>query len=123
MSAYSRDNSIYGHYLLPLALVAKEPENPMQHIEDLRNDLKFAEDQNTPSNLSAVITSQETVRAVLADLLTIRTRAERAEGAIKDCIDYANGRETEWGSRAEGAFEYLYAALAPQPAQDGGEVR
>lgn len=31
--------------------------------------------------------------------------------AIKNCIDHANGRETEWGSRAESAFQFLRDAL------------
>ena len=31
--------------------------------------------------------------------------------AIQNCIGFANGRESEWGERAESAFEFLYAAL------------
>jgi len=31
--------------------------------------------------------------------------------AIQNCIGFANGRESEWGERAESAFDFLYAAL------------
>ena len=31
--------------------------------------------------------------------------------AIIDCINCANGREHEWGQRAETAFQFLYAAI------------
>lgn len=33
------------------------------------------------------------------------------ENAIRNCIDYANNRETEWGSRAEASFKFLYDVL------------
>lgn len=36
---------------------------------------------------------------------------EALRKAIKDCLNYANGRQTEWGSRAEHAFEFLDNAL------------
>jgi len=35
----------------------------------------------------------------------------RLRCAIQTAIDYANGRESEWGERAEGAFAVLYSAL------------
>jgi hypothetical protein len=38
-------------------------------------------------------------------------KAIKCRIAINNCIDYANNRETEWGSRAESAFEFLYDAL------------
>jgi hypothetical protein len=31
--------------------------------------------------------------------------------AIEQCIAMANGRETEWGERAESAFEFLHEAI------------
>ena len=34
--------------------------------------------------------------------------------AIARCIDYANNRETEWGSRAEAAFQFLHDAVDAQ---------
>ena len=45
--------------------------------------------------------------AIVDDIVkTIKCRI-----AIKECIGYANNRETEWGSRAESAFQFLYDAL------------
>lgn len=55
-----------------------------------------------------------------------QARAEKAEAelaaeservrvlldAIKNCIDYANGNKYGWEDRVEGAFSYLYEALA-----------
>jgi hypothetical protein len=41
----------------------------------------------------------------------LRARVARLEEAIQNAIDYANGREAEWGSRAEDAFAFLYRAL------------
>lgn len=35
-------------------------------------------------------------------------KAFRAKQAITNAVECANGRESEWGSRAEAAFEYLY---------------
>ena len=31
--------------------------------------------------------------------------------AIQNCINMANGRESEWGQRAESAFAFLYNAI------------
>jgi hypothetical protein len=39
----------------------------------------------------------------------------RLREAIDSAISYANGRESEWGSRAEGSFQYLYNALSSPP--------
>ena len=38
-------------------------------------------------------------------------KALKCRIAIKNCIDWANNRETEWGTRAENAFKFLYDAL------------
>lgn len=77
MSNYSRDNSIYGHHLIPFVLLAKPPEDPMQHIEDLKSDLKFAEEASGTKGEAFVPTSQETVRKVLADLEELQTLRAR----------------------------------------------
>lgn len=34
-------------------------------------------------------------------------RLEDADNAIRDCIAWANGRQYEWGERAENAFQFL----------------
>jgi hypothetical protein len=36
----------------------------------------------------------------------------RYRTAIQNCVDWSNGREYEWGDRAENAFAFLHAALA-----------
>lgn len=36
------------------------------------------------------------------------TNAFKAKIAIKNCVNWANGRESEWGNRAENAFNFLY---------------
>lgn len=38
-------------------------------------------------------------------------KALKCRQAIRDCINYANNRESEWGSRAEKAFQFLYDAI------------
>jgi hypothetical protein len=66
--------------------------------------------------------------SVLADAYTrLRARAiemererDRYQSAITACLDWANGRQSEWGERAEKAFAFLDAAIyppAPEPHQ------
>lgn len=38
----------------------------------------------------------------------------RYRTAIQNCVEWSNGREYEWGDRAENAFAFLHAALANQ---------
>ena len=50
---------------------------------------------------------------VLADFAReLERENSRLRCAIQTAIDYANGRESECGERAEGAFAVLYSALA-----------
>lgn len=37
--------------------------------------------------------------------------AQKLRAAINACFDTANGRQSEWGSRAEAAFAHLYNAM------------
>lgn len=50
------------------------------------------------------------------DLLNESRAIERdlaaAVAAINNCVDWANGREHEWGDRAENAFNFLHSFLA-----------
>ena len=50
------------------------------------------------------------------DLLNESRAIERdlaaAVAAINDCVNLANGRESEWGDRAENAFNFLHRFLA-----------
>jgi hypothetical protein len=64
------------------------------------DDFEFADESDMP---------YEIADAVLADL---RQQLAEMRGAISSAIEYANGRESEWGDRAEGAFAILYAALS-----------
>jgi len=41
----------------------------------------------------------------------LRLEKERWETAVRNCVAMSNGRESEWGNRAEWAFEFLYAAI------------
>lgn len=45
----------------------------------------------------------------------------RLRGAIQEAIDYANGRESEWGDRAEMSFGILYRALSNDKLTVSGE--
>ena len=54
-------------------------------------------------------------------ICTLRRERDEAIAAITDCVNWANGREDEWGDRAESAFNFLHRFLAkrvtepPQP--------
>lgn len=39
-------------------------------------------------------------------------RAKQLKESIEECIEHANGRESEWGERAEACFEILRKAVA-----------
>jgi hypothetical protein len=41
----------------------------------------------------------------------LRAENEQLRKAITDCIDYANGRESEWGNRAITCFGFLEDVL------------
>lgn len=58
-------------------------------------------------------------RACFADFAReLERENSRLRCAIQTAIDYANGRESEWGERAEGAFAVLYSALANTKTTD-----
>jgi hypothetical protein len=45
-------------------------------------------------------------------ICTLRRERDEAVAAINDCVDWANGREDEWGDRAENSFNFLHRFLA-----------
>jgi hypothetical protein len=47
-----------------------------------------------------------------AEIERLRIEKERWETAVLNCVAMSNGREDEWGSRAEWAFGFLHAAIA-----------
>jgi hypothetical protein len=52
------------------------------------------------------------LRRLHAEMERLRFENEAWETAVRNCIAMSNGRESEWGDRAEWAFEFLYAAIA-----------
>jgi len=46
--------------------------------------------------------------------LQLFERYEQLKDAVKQAIDYANGRESEWGERAEHCFDILRKAIEVQ---------
>ena len=52
----------------------------------------------------------------------LRVEMERYRTAITLCINYANGRESEWGQRAMDAFGILEAALAAGEVSDENRI-
>jgi len=47
-----------------------------------------------------------------AEIERLRIEKTRWETAVLNCVAMSNGREDEWGSRAEWAFGFLHAAIA-----------
>lgn len=50
-----------------------------------------------------------------AALTEARKDGQRYLKAIQDCLDWANGRQYEWGERAENSFAFLENAVLPAP--------
>ena len=42
----------------------------------------------------------------------LRLENGRWEAAVRSCVEMSNGRESEWGDRAQWAFGFLHAAIA-----------
>ena len=49
---------------------------------------------------------------VAGQIAALRSERDAAVGAINDCVNWSNGRESEWGDRAENAFDFLHRFLA-----------
>jgi hypothetical protein len=45
-------------------------------------------------------------------ICTLRRERDEAVAAINDCVNWANGKEDEWGTRAENSFNFLHRFLA-----------
>lgn len=52
---------------------------------------------------------------IINDQLARESKAEKRvrelETAIRNCINYANNRESEWGTRAMSAFNFILTAI------------
>ena len=46
------------------------------------------------------------------EIAELQAREKVLVEAIKNCLNWANGRQAEWGTRAEKSFEILEQALA-----------
>ena len=46
------------------------------------------------------------------EIEALQAREKVLVEAIRNCLDWANGRQAEWGTRAEKSFEFLEQALA-----------
>lgn len=44
----------------------------------------------------------------ISELNKLEERLSKAEYAIRSCLQYANGREVEWGDRAVNALNFLH---------------
>jgi len=65
------------------------------------NDITRQMEQSEIRALSAIEENRE-----------IKIQRDLLKSAIEECLEYANGREHEWGNRAIGAFNILHEALA-----------
>jgi hypothetical protein len=45
----------------------------------------------------------------------LKAERDAAVSAIQNCVVWANGREDEWGSRAENSFNFLHRFLEAHP--------
>jgi hypothetical protein len=51
------------------------------------------------------------VARLRAENEAIKKAGDHWEQAVRRCVEWSNGREYEWGSRAENAFAFLHAAI------------
>jgi queuine/archaeosine tRNA-ribosyltransferase len=66
---------------------------------------------------------------VESDILQIQSNAQHdllvklsnAENAISQCLAWANGRQYEWGERAENAFQFLENYMLHYPVEPNKE--
>jgi hypothetical protein len=98
-------------------------------LESERDELKLVVSDIKADYLDLQKDFAETARnlrhkrdALVAENARLSEQLEQANGllrasreAISNAIAYANGRESEWGERAEGAFAFLYNALQSIP--------
>lgn len=58
------------------------------------------------------ITLAQSLQRKCAELDQLLAEKARLETAIRNCLNWSNGREYEWGERAENAFKFLHDAVA-----------
>jgi len=93
--------------------IVKRSHNVLHQIDSLAQLLSDSEARAVESARDE--DSQTTQAHRIANTL-LRERVRVLEEAINNAIDYAGGRESEWGDRAETSFGFLYKAIGYPPA-------
>ncbi len=78
--SFTRDQRVFGQ-LIPQTIGAT-----MNHVEKVRSDLEFSKRQNTASAIAAVITNQDCLELVLADLAKLRADNAKLAQERDDCV-------------------------------------
>jgi hypothetical protein len=81
--------------------------------------MKTIEDEFPPEEtFSFVPDLADAYTRLRARAVEMQSERNRYQAAITNCLDWANGRQSEWGERAENAFAFLEAAIYLPPAPD-----
>lgn len=56
-------------------------------------------------------TPKEYIEALQRENAALREEKNHWENAVRSCVEWSNGRESEWGERAEHAFKFLHYAI------------
>lgn len=62
----------------------------------------------------------DVISSITDDMQALEIETQELAEAMQLAIDYAAGRETEWGDRAVQSFDILESALAHHRAKQGG---
>lgn len=113
---WARDiHSCHDQCTKPLCVATRERDALRAERDALR--ILHAQDKaNYQCATKASFAVEEKLKAESLDLrqenAALRAERDAAVTAIRGCVDWANGRECEWGDRAENAFGFLYRFLA-----------
>lgn len=76
------------------------------------SDLLWGDLESDEERIEFIRSGRAYVTGIMAPEITNAVAdAFIAKVAIRNCLAWANGRESEWGERAESAFQFLYDAL------------
>lgn len=82
-----------------------------EEIKELLEQIEWASKILTDNDAKSLLKPE--CKMLLDYIVQLRKERDDFEMAIKSCLGTANGRESEWGSRAKSAFEPLYKAIHP----------
>ena len=88
-------------------------------VRTLRTQAQLFRKMENPAQGDILVRAAEEVEGLRARLAKAEAQRDAFILAIENCINYAAGRESEWGSRAVGAFQHLYDALELVEVSDG----